>query len=665
MLANMANGPVPFYRTRDQQAPAIFGRRDATFLLDTVDEENRTIELSFSSDAEIEIYPGCIEILSHEDGACDLSRMEAGANALFNHDRDKPIGVVEKAWIASAAGGGRKGRALVRFGTSNFAEEIWKDVKSGVLRNTSVGYRVLKYKLFEEREGVDVYIVTLWQPTELSIVTVPADISTGVGRDDNNQEKNMNPRYAKLYTPRQFFEPDKGDNPQGGTSPKGTDAPPSPTKVNVVEERQQAATAERQRVSAILEACRRYEAPEIAERAISEGLDIHAVRESLLEHVEKRNANIVQGSKPIGMSEREVKSFSFVNLIRAITYPTERSFQEDAAAELRACEAAANQMTHRAAKGIMVPIDVLSAPISRGARADIISVMESAGYTGTGGATIETKLLASSFIDLLRNRCVFMSLCTQLSGLVGQIDIPKQTSGANAGWIGEDDEAPDTDVDFGLVQLRPKTVAAHAQITRKMLMQPAISVEALVRLDIARALAQAIDTAGFYADGLNDKPTGLLHTDGINTVPFADDNPTYKELVEMETRIASDNADVASMKYVANAIFRGYAKTELKFTGVAGTIWEPGNTVNGYGAEITNQVTTGDIFFGNWADMLIGMWGGLELASDPYTQSRRGRIRLTAFQDVDLAVRRPESFCYGVKDDEGEGGGDEGGGGTE
>ena len=85
------------------------------------------------------------------------------------------------------------------------------------------------------------------------------------------------------------------------------------------------------------------------------------------------------------------------------------------------------------------------------------------------------------------------------------------------------------------------------------------------------------------------------------------------------------------------------------FEGVAGTIWEPGNTVNGYRTEITNQINAGDVFMGNFADLVVLMWGGMELNVDPYSNSKSGRLRIITFQDIDLVVRRTESFCLGRK----------------
>ena len=123
--------------------------------------------------------------------------------------------------------------------------------------------------------------------------------------------------------------------------------------------------------------------------------------------------------------------------------------------------------------------------------------------------------------------------------------------------------------------------------------------------------------------------------------------PSFGKLVDMETAIATDNADVQGTNYVANAKFRGYAKQTEKFSTTGATIWEPGNTVNGYGCEITNQIADGDVFFGNFMDLIVAMWGGLEITVDPYSNSKKGRLRIVAFQDVDFALRRTESFCLG------------------
>jgi len=104
--------------------------------------------------------------------------------------------------------------------------------------------------------------------------------------------------------------------------------------------------------------------------------------------------------------------------------------------------------------------------------------------------------------------------------------------------------------------------------------------------------------------------------------------------------------------YVINSALRGYLKTTKKFgnSGADTSLWEPGNTINGYRTEVSNQIAAGDIFFGDFSQAIIGLWGGLEITMDPYTHSDKGRLRLVAMQDVDFAVRQPVAFCYGYND---------------
>ena len=131
---------------------------------------------------------------------------------------------------------------------------------------------------------------------------------------------------------------------------------------------------------------------------------------------------------------------------------------------------------------------------------------------------------------------------------------------------------------------------------------------------------------------------------------FAADNPTFAELVKMESEIASDNAEADRMAYVINAAMRGHAKTTARFgSGTESTIWEAGNTMNGYRTEVTNQIANGDVFFGNFADLIIALWGGLDITVDPYSSSAKGGVRIVGFQDVDFILRNTASICYGKK----------------
>lgn len=636
------------------------------FFTRIINEEARTVELSFSSDIELERWPGVVEVLAHEAGAVDLSRLNSGGPLLFNHDLDEQLGVVESATI----GADRKGRAVVRFGRSQLAEEKWQDVKDGILRNVSVGYRIREVKLSESREdGTDVYVVSKWEPYEVSLVTVPADGTVGVGRSlipsNNSQNRSIMNRAQIIAMLRQLnvsFQDTATDDELSALLQRSLPAPaPTPTpapapaapRVQVVDEaavRSAGESDERARVRSIFAAGKQYDAGDLAQEAVEKGHSLEQFRTALVDHLDKRNKTVVDGTKPIGLNEKEARGFSMIKLFRALCAEPEQAkkYRDEAAFELDACRTAADAMTHRSAKGTVIPVDVLLQPLT-GQRADtIVGSKTAAGYTNAGTNSIETVLLTSSFIDLLRKRSALMGLGTELNGLVGNIDIPKQATGPAASWIGEDEAAESTGITFGLVSLRPKTLSARGELTRKLLMQNSLGVEALFRRDLATVMALEIDRAGLYGSNASNQPKGLSLQSGINADMWAtDDAPTFAELVKMETEIAADDADVENMLYIFNARMRGHLKTTTKFgSGTDGTIWEPGNTVNGYNTRVSNQVTTGDVFFGNWADMLIGMWGGLDVTVDPYTHSDKGRIRITQFQDVDFTIRRAESFSW-------------------
>ena len=149
-----------------------------------VNKENRSIELSFSSEDEVERWYG-MEILDHKKESVNLSRLNNSGALLLNHDTDKQIGVIEKAYISEQE---QKGRAVVRFSRSGLGEEIYQDVLDGIRKNVSVGYRVEKLILVEKRKDVEVYRAVLWTPFEISIVPIPADATVGVGRDDDRYD---------------------------------------------------------------------------------------------------------------------------------------------------------------------------------------------------------------------------------------------------------------------------------------------------------------------------------------------------------------------------------------------------------------------------------------------------------------------------------------------
>ena len=337
----------------------------------------------------------------------------------------------------------------------------------------------------------------------------------------------------------------------------------------------------------------------------------------------------------IGLSEKEVRSYSFLRAIRAQAYPQDAAMQREAAFEREVSEATAARMGADR-DGFHVPHDVL--------RRDL-----TVGTASAAGDLVFTDARPGSFIELLRNRLALNTLgITTLTGLVGPVAIPKKLSGATAYWVAEKGEPTESNPTVGQVNLTGKTLGAFTEFSRKLLLQSSIDVETMVRNELVTTMALEIDRAGLYGLGSVSQPQGLKRVTGINTVDFAANAPTHAELVEMESAINADNADIGAMAYLTNSTRYGGFKTTEKASGTAAFILEqPGNTVNGYPVVRSNQVESNDVWFGVWSQMIMGMWGAITLQANPYALDKSGGVRVTAFQDVDVAVRYPECFTRG------------------
>jgi HK97 family phage major capsid protein/HK97 family phage prohead protease len=629
--------------------------------VDAVDVDARTVKLSFSSEIEYQRWFG-IEILSHDPAHVDMSRLTNKAAFLWNHNWDDMRGVVETATIDSD----RKGRATVRLSRSPAGEQMLQDMADGIITKISVGYMVSGMRLIEERDDVDVFQVNAWMPYEISGVSVPADDTVGVGRSATQNPQEEKPQTAAdnrtqnqpIVTPKGIQQMEKILRDASGNLVRamvGEDG--SITKVLEVlekagdESRQAQARgqdAERARVRDLTEMGRQYGAVDQALQFIADGKTPDDFRRELLANfAAQRNAarplNEQVQDGEIGLTNQEARRFSIMTAVRALANPNNRAYQEAAAFEFE-CSRAAAAKAGKESRGIMIPSDVLNRAFSTTNPA-----------SGAGANAIATTLMADQFIELLRHRTWALKRVTTMGGLVGNVDIPRQNSPSQAYWVGEGASPTEGEPGIDQVSFSPKTLAAFTDITRRLMLQSTPDAELIVRNDLLRIMALALDKAVLYGAGAAGAPKGLLQQTGINAVEFAAASPAYTEYVSMETEIALGDADVNSMSYVLNPTQRGAAKTTLKFpagvggatVGQGGAIWEPGNTVNGYATDVTNQVNAGDVFFGNWADYIVAMWSGLDMLVDPYSLSSSGGTRIVVFQDVDMNIRHLQSFCYG------------------
>lgn len=279
------------------------------------------------------------------------------------------------------------------------------------------------------------------------------------------------------------------------------------------------------------------------------------------------------------------------------------------------------------------------------------------GTTTAGGHTVATDL--GGLIPILRPQLQTESLgATVLSGLVGNLDLPRNNAAGAAVWEGEQDENAETNPSFDKISLSPNRLGAKTHISKQLLAQSSISVEQFVRDDLNMAVRIAVDAAAINGSGAGSIPTGILNTAGIGDVAGGTNGlaPTFANLVDLETALAVDNADMGALAFLTTPGIRGYLKKTKLDAGSGQFIWgQDAQTLNGYSAAVSTQVpndltkgTSSDanaIIFGNWNDLILASWGGFDIVVDPYTLATQATVRVVVNSWWDMAVRHPESFA--------------------
>ena len=588
-----------------------------TFQVDrkAVNEEARTVELSFSSETkEVERFFG-IEILDHSPKSVRLKRLNSGGPLFVDHDGDQ-VGVVDKAFLED-----KRGQAIVRFSKSVRASEVFQDVVDGIRKSISIGYRVYRMILEEEREKEpNIYRAVDWEPLEISLVAMPADLSVGVGRASQKEQYDI-------------------------TILEREGAPMTEPNLDVKTVKQEAMQAERSRVSEIMAIGERHGCQELARKSVENGESLDDFRRSVLES--RYKANPIQMPDPeIGLTAKESKQFSFVRAINAVA---DRKW--DNAPFEKECSDAVAKKFQKQPQGFFVPREVQTRDLTK-------------GTFSAGGALVDTDLLTGSFIELIRNRMMVRQLgATILSGLIGDIAIPKQTGGATAYWVGESVDPTESQQAFKQLGMTPKSVGAYTDISRKLLNQASLDVELFVRSDLATVLALALDLAAINGSGAAGEPLGILQTTGIGDVPGGTNGaaPTWPLIVNLWKEVSKDNAAFGTLAYLTNSDAIGKLLTVDKASGAAQFIVTGFPDANGITAiagaragisnQVPNDLTKGSgtnlsaIIFGNWADLIIAEWGALDVLVDPFTGGLAGTLRIRVLQDVDVAIRHAESFA--------------------
>ena len=608
-----------------------------------IDEQNRTIVVAFSSEQSVQRSFG-LEVLSHAPQDVDLSFLASGrAPLLLEHEREDQIGVVESATIDQD----KVGRAVIRFSKGKEGDEVFQDVLDGIRSNISVGYKITGQRIEDTPNGKVVYCQ--WKPVEISVVSIPADQTVGVGRaaDEvatesqsiNNDEPGSHSsneagdsQIAQTTSDSQIAQTTSDSQianevtteaeiadltntaQRSDQSIKGKNTMTIETQFDADSIR----SAERARVSEITSIAKRFDAEDVATQFVADGRSVDEFRAAVLEKMSKAPA--VRSTATIGLTEKEAEEFS---LSRAISAVVSGDWSE-AGYELECSRAAAKaQGKLQTRSNIFVPAEVLT----RAAGANAVTA------AGNPSLVNRTKV---GFMDVLFNNTIAQRLGVQyMTGLNGVIELPKFTGAVQARFVDEGQDGTIDNIPSGVVEMKPRTLIALAELTRSMILN-GTAMEQRIQAQLQKAVATKIDAAVF--DAILAETGIAWGTLGAGGLDYAAIRGLIKD-VEVANAL-NDMAMFAFDPLVGNAL-----ATTVKDTNTAGIYLRADDgSVAGYQTASSNHVGS-NIIFGDFSNVTVGNWSTLELAIDDSTKFTSGGFLLRAITDIDVAVTRPEAFA--------------------
>lgn len=659
-------------------------------------EAKRTRPMSFSSEAIVQRWYGG-EKLDHSPGAARMGFINSGrAPLLRDHNTRNQVGVIDSAKIDSD----KVGRGVPRFSKSSAGEDALRDVDDQILVNTSVGYRIHKMVLesSSDTEG-DVYRMTDWEPYEVSLVSVPADSSVGMGR-------NLEPAAAVevealLTAVRSGFtevanaiaaavtDPDPPDKPIPITEPTearqtrassfsapAAISPKAQEAIHMTEAEKAAAAAaeaasraepkvtavesEKQRRQAIINLCAsmkidsRVEAQWIQDgERFEDTTDANGkvtkkgISSQLVDVMEERGKIKPSTAAALGLSGNETQRYSLIRALRFLRDPNDREAFEAAGFERECSAAVAKKLDRSAARSIFLPGEVLSRSMSMSSM-EIEQQRAMATQPGSKGGYM-VNVTNMGFIDILRNRSVAIRMgARQLSGLQGNVTFSRQTGKQSVTWQGGDGASVTAaDQALGQLSMTPKTAICVTDVSEQLLRQASPSAEQFIMADLAAVIAiDGVDNAAINGTG-GSQPLGIKNTTGITTGQDAA-TATYAKIIAFPQTAGTANALRGNPGWVTNTAGAARLLQVQRFTSTDTPLWT-GNLqdgqVLGYNAMSSEQLAASNLIFGSWDELVIGDWGVLELSMDNGgTRFNQAQVGLRALWMVDIMVRYPQAF---------------------
>ncbi|NRA68570.1 MAG: phage major capsid protein [Pseudobacteriovorax sp.] len=642
--------------SRDGAQPSAMERRrffeitDRGSTLD-LDLEKREVTFPFSSSYEAD--RGWFKETVDQTGV-DLRRLQDGGALLLCHDRNQQIGKTLRSWM------GDDGRLYtrVKFSRSGLAENVFQDVIDGIRRNVSFSYRVKDFREDgEDERGVMRVTVTQCEAMEVSIEPIPADPTVGMNR---SQVKNIAQKTNISKQPSSEGDDDVkrnqimkrdgagassgvgGGSLQGAGADGGQAGTPSSSGLDQDE------------VLEIISLGSEHNRMDLAKDIIARGGSASDMARAVLKNISTNahitppvNDDIGTGSLA-GLTTREAANFSIFNAVKA-----EATRNWDDYGHERDIILAAKKRTNQNQEGIPIPKEVLYTAWGRNLEGVSTTAQDSIG------PAIRTNLM--SYIETLEaNTVVKQAGATTITGIQGNLEMPRGTNSVRATWVAEGGETTKTKLLHDKVRLIPNGLRSEVELTRLSLNQASVAMEPIIRRQMALKHALATDHAIFFGDG-QDKPLGITKNPRVRRLRLGREDGggelDWPAVVRMQTAVRSANAAGSQLAYITTPAVAGALKTTEKATNTAQFIMMEDDRLNGKPAYDTTNIEETNLegnrisafetmIYGNWSSVIIGEFGDMYILVDPYSGSNRDLISIKGTMYVDMDLEHPESFTY-------------------
>ena len=266
--------------------------------------------------------------------------------------------------------------------------------------------------------------------------------------------------------------------------------------------------------------------------------------------------------------------------------------------------------------------------------------MQVTGGGGVHDSVVETEI--DGILEPLYANSVLSQLGARwYTGLPkGDVQVPIMGKG-NVGWEGEIAAAQATGNTFTTKKLSPKRLTAYVDISKQLLVQDTIGVEAAIRRDIVNALNDKLQATILGAEDKTDvKPAGIFYNVSETTIN------NYKDLCKFEAGLDDANIN-GEKKYLMGNTAKATFRSMVKGNNNTGMVLEA-NQMDGTPMINTSSVATNKFAYGDFNYLAIGSWGDLDITIDQYTQAINGCIRLVINAFFDAVILRPEAFKFGT-----------------